>query len=605
MTTLDTIIMVVYGLAIIGYGLYKARSKDSEEYFLGGRAMIWPVVGISLFAANISSSTLVGLAGDAFVTNVHVYNYEWAAAVILVFFAIFFMPFYLKTGVYTMPEFLERRFDSRSRYYFSFVTIISNIIVDTAAGLYVGLLIFKILFPSLPPYVIIIILAAASAAYTIPGGLSSVIHTEVIQAVLLILGSIVLTVFAFAEVGGWGEMVNRLNELGSQGHWGADGPQNADEVLSLVRGADDEFMPWTGLLIGVPILGFYFWITNQFMVQRVLSAKDLNHGRWGALFAGLLKLPVIFIMVLPGVLAILLYRDLDLTFLNYETVKFGEKVLCEDLNNCPNMTYPVLLFKLLPQGLLGLVLAGLLAAMMSSISATFNSASTLITMDFVTKFRPNMNSQQLVVAGQVATLVLVILASAWAPQIERFGSLFKYLQLVISFICPPVVGVFILGLFWKRANGTGAFTSLIVGFLIAATFLGFEAGKEGLKSDAVAFVKAENLKKGVETNINAPEFAKAVDGYIAENISPVMETITSIHFLHKAGYLMLICVVINILVSLMTPAPPAEKVAEYTWSRRLIREESAELKGLPWYQNYRILSVILLVITAIVVGSFL
>jgi len=599
LTTVDTVIMVVYGLVIIGYGLYKARSKNSEEYFLGGRAMIWPVVGISLFAANISSSTLVGLAGDAYSTNTHVYNYEWMAAVILVFFAIFFMPFYLKTGVYTMPEFLERRFDSRSRYYFSFVTIISNIIVDTAAGLYVGLLIFKILFPSLPAYVIIIILAAAAAAYTIPGGLSSVIHTEVIQAILLILGSIVLTFFAFREVGGWGAMVDQLNALGSQNHWGEGGPQGAEEVLSMVRGAEDEFMPWTGLLIGVPILGFYFWITNQFMVQRVLSAKNLDHGRWGALFAGLLKLPVIFIMVLPGVLAILLFRDLDLSFLNYETIKYGEKVLCRDLSNCPNMTYPVLLFKLLPTGLLGLVLAGLLAAMMSSISATFNSASTLITMDFVSKLRPNLSSQQLVAVGQVSTLVLVILAAAWAPQIERFGSLFKYLQLVISFICPPVVGVFILGLFWKRANGTGAFVSLIIGFLIAATFLGFEAGKEALRSEAVEYVRVN-----VTNDIASPEFGEALGTYVDSNISAMMKVITDIHFLHKAALLMLICVIINVLISLMTPPPSEDKIADYTWSRRLIREETKELEGLPWYQNYRVLSILLLIATAIIVGFF-
>ncbi len=599
LTTVDTVIMVVYGLVIIGYGLYKARSKNSEEYFLGGRAMIWPVVGISLFAANISSSTLVGLAGDAYSTNTHVYNYEWMAAVILVFFAIFFMPFYLKTGVYTMPEFLERRFDSRSRYYFSFVTIISNIIVDTAAGLYVGLLIFKILFPSLPAYVIIIILAAAAAAYTIPGGLSSVIHTEVIQAILLILGSIVLTFFAFREVGGWGAMVDQLNALGSQNHWGKGGPQDAEEVLSMVRGAEDEFMPWTGLLIGVPILGFYFWITNQFMVQRVLSAKNLDHGRWGALFAGLLKLPVIFIMVLPGVLAILLFRDLDLSFLNYETIKYGEKVLCRDLSNCPNMTYPVLLFKLLPTGLLGLVLAGLLAAMMSSISATFNSASTLITMDFVSKLRPNLNSQQLVAVGQVSTLVLVILAAAWAPQIERFGSLFKYLQLVISFICPPVVGVFILGLFWKRANGTGAFVSLIIGFLIAATFLGFEAGKEALRSEAVEYVRVN-----VSNDIASPEFGEALGTYVDSNISAMMKGITDIHFLHKAALLMLICVILNVWVSLMTPPPSEDKIADYTWSRRLIREETKELEGLPWYQNYRVLSFLLLIATAIIVGFF-
>jgi SSS family solute:Na+ symporter len=445
LSTLDIGIMVLYAVLIILYGLYHAKRKNSEEYFLAGRNMIWPIVGISLFAANISSSTLVGLASDAYMTDTHVYNYEWFAVVILIFFAIFFLPFYLRSRVYTMPEFLERRYDHRSRYYFSFITIIGNVVLDTAAGLYVGNIILKIIFPELPSWMIIVILAFAAAAYTIPGGLNSVIQTEVIQAILLIIGSIILTVFAFSQIGGWSGLIEGLNAK----HAAGDIALNAEETLSLIRGADDEFMPWTGLLVGVPILGFYFWANNQFMVQRILGAKDLNHGRWGALFAGLLKLPVIFIMVLPGTAAILLFSDLDLTFLNY-SLPNGE--ICTNLADCPNMTYPVLLFKLLPTGLLGLVLAGLLAAMMSSVSATFNSASTLITMDFVQKINPKLTSQQLVRVGQIATLVLVVLASAWAPQIERFGSLFKYLQIVLSFICPPVVAAFILGLFWKRGQ---------------------------------------------------------------------------------------------------------------------------------------------------------
>ncbi len=264
------------------------------------------------------------------------------------------------------------------------------------------------------------------------------------------------------------------------------------------------------------------------------------------------------------------------------------------------MTYPVLLFKLLPTGLLGLVLAGLLAAMMSSISATFNSASTLITMDFVQKLRPNMTSKQLVRAGQIATLILVVLAAAWAPQIERFGSLFRYLQLVISFICPPVVGVFILGLFWKRATGTGAFVSLLLGFLIAATFLGYEVGLAGLEGDALAHVKAN-----VTSDIDSPVFATALNDYISQNMSSSMQFITSIHFLHKAAYLMLICMIINVLVSLSTPAPAEEKIRDYTWSSRLLREETEELKGIPWYKNYRILSILLLLATAVIVGMFI
>ncbi|GJM33294.1 MAG: sodium/glucose cotransporter 2 [Saprospiraceae bacterium] len=554
LNAIDIGIMITYGVLIIAYGLYHAKRKNSEEYFLAGRNMTWPIVGISLFAANISSSTLVGLASSAYETNTHVYNYEWFAVVVLIFFAIFFLPFYLQSRVYTMPEFLERRYDSRSRYYFSFITIIGNVIIDTAAALYVGNIILKIIFPELDTSTIVIILAFAAAAYTIPGGLNSVIQTEVIQAILLIVGSIILTIYAFQEVGGWEGMITGLDKK----HAAGEIALNAEQTLSLVRPLGDEFMSWAGLLVGVPILGFYFWANNQFMVQRILGARDLNHGRWGALFAGLLKLPVIFIMVLPGTIAIILYSSLDLSFLNYP-LPSGE--ICTNLADCPNMTYPVLLFKLLPTGLLGLVLAGLLAAMMSSVSATFNSASTLITMDFVQKIKPNLTSQQLVRSGQISTLVLVVLASAWAPQIERWGSLFEYLQIILSFICPPVVSVFILGLFWKRANANGAFVSLITGFLLAMFLL-------------------------------------------LSDIYDIAPAVNDIHFLFMAFYLFLFCGALHIAVSLATKAPDLEKVENYTWRKEIFQKETIELAALPWYQNYRYLAIILLVITAMVVGYF-
>ena len=572
MSTLDIVIMLGYAVLIIAYGLYHAKRSDSEDYFLGGRTMTWPIVGIALFAANISSSTLVGLAGDAYKTNIHVYNYEWFAVVVLIFFAIFFLPFYLKSGVYTMPEFLERRYDSRSRYYFSFITIIGNILVDTAAGLYVGNIVLQLIFPEIDSVYIIIMLAVAAAAYTIPGGLNSVVQTEVIQAILLIVGSILLTYFAFDQLGGgWGDMMAGLTNMISEGQVtaveemkaaGEYAPSNAEEAFSLVRPSNDEFMPWWGLLTGVPLLGFYFWANNQFMVQRVLGAKDLNHGRWGALFAGFLKLPVIFIMVVPGVLALLLFNDLDVTQLNYMIMEDGERVPCDDLANCPNLTYPILLFQLLPKGILGLVVAGLLAAMMSSVSATFNSASTLVTMDFTRTINPNLTSKQLVRAGQITTLILVVLASAWVPYIERVSdSLWQYLQLVISYTAPPAVATFVLGLFWKRANGTGSIVSLLFGFFFAVIML-------------------------------------------LSQIFGWFPSLNSIHFLGMAAILFAMCMAVHILVSLASAPPSDEKVDEYTYRKELFHQETKEMKGLPWYQNYRILAVLLLILTAVIVGSF-
>ncbi len=566
--TLDLVVIAVYLVGIVIYGISKSKRSSSEDYFLGGRTMTWPIVGIALFSANISSSTLVGLASDGFQTNINVYNYEWYAVVILIFFSIFFLPFYLKSGVYTMPEFLQKRYDKRSRYYFSLITIIGNVLVDTAAGLYVGSIVLKLLFPDISSTIIIIILAVAAAAYTIPGGLNSVIQTEVIQAVLLIIGSCLLTYFAYEELGGgWNTMMEKLDAMLAAGevNFGdraAEGkyiPGNSREVFSLVRPNNDEFMPWWGLVSGVALLGFYFWANNQFMVQRVLGAKNLNHGRWGALFAGFLKLPVLFIMVVPGVLALLLFNNLDISNLNYPLASGG---MCESLTDCPNLTYPVLLFQLLPTGILGLVVAGLLAAMMSSVSATFNSASTLITMDFVRELKPELTSKQLVRAGQIATLVLVVLASAWVPFIERVSdSLWGYLQLVIAFTSPPVVSAFILGLFWKRANSSGAFFSLIFGGIFAIFMI----------------------------------LSASFD---------IWPYLNDFHFLAKANLLFVISVLIHVVVSLSTARPEAEKVMEYTYKKEMFTSETEELKALPWYQNYRYLAMILLLLTAIIVIWF-
>ncbi|MBQ0735187.1 sodium:solute symporter [Aquimarina celericrescens] len=565
---IDITVIVVYLIGIIIYGISKSKRGSSEDYFLGGRTMTWPIVGIALFSANISSSTLVGLASDAYQTNINVYNYEWFAVVVLIFFAIFFLPFYLRSGVYTMPEFLERRYDSRSRYYFSFITVVGNILVDTAAGLYVGKIVLTLLFPSLDSTLILIILAVAAAAYTIPGGLNSVIQTEVIQAILLILGSCLLTYFAFDQLGGgWSGMMAKLDVMLSAGdvNFGdraAEGkyiPQNSDEVFSLVRPSNDEFMPWWGLLTGVPLLGFYFWANNQFMVQRVLGAKDLNHGRWGALFAGLLKLPVIFIMVVPGVLALLLFSTLDITGLNYALT---DGTICNNLADCPNLTYPVLLFQLLPVGVLGLVVAGLMAAMMSSVSATFNSASTLVTMDFVKQLRPELTSKQLVRVGQITTIILVVLAISWVPLIEKVSdSLWTYLQLVIAYTCPPAVSTFVLGLFWKRANGTGSIVSLLTGFSLA-----------------ILMILSQTFEWVPEVN--------------------------DLHFLAKATWLFVICVTLHAIVSLATKPQSEQQIKEYTYKREMFVEESKDLTDLPWYKNYRTLSIILLIVTAIVVGFF-
>ena len=524
LTTVDLAIIGLYLVFIVWRGISYAKAhENAEDYFLAGRSLTWPLVGLSLYASNMSSSSLIGLAGSGYGTGISVYNYEWWAAVILVFFAIFLLPYYLRSQVFTMPEFLERRYDVRSRYYFSGLTIVGTIFIDTAGSLYAGALVIKLIYPAIPIWQTILALALVSGLYTIAGGLRAVVYTDAFQATLLTLGSIIITVLVFLKVGSW-EAVKAVTP-----------PEN----LRLMMPLDDPFLPWLGALAGVPILGFYFWCTNQFMVQRVLGAKDANHGRWGALFAGFLKLPLIFIMVLPGTMARVLYPDLE----------------------SPDLVYPTLLFSLLPTGVLGLVLAGLVAAIMSSIDSTLNSASTLLTMDFFKKFRPQTSNKGLMWAGRGFTFLFMVVAAAWAPQIQRFPSLFQYLQSVLSYISPPIVALFLVGLFWKRANGNGAFAALLAGFVFGAVAIASQAAG------------AENW-------------------------------LTQTHFLYLAVILLAICTLTHIAVSLLTAAPREEQIKAYIWTRADYEAESRELSCLPWYQNYRIQGAALLILTVLVVGAF-
>lgn len=519
---IDLALIGLYFVFAIVLGLWLGRKHETaEDFFLAGRGMLWPVIGISLFASNISSTTLVGLAGDAYDTGISVFNYEWTAAVVLVIFAVFFLPFVLRSRVYTMPEFLARRFDERARTYFSALTLFLNIVVDTAGSLYAGALIFKLIFPGLEIWQTITLLAVAAGLYTIAGGLAAVMITDVVQAILLVLGSILITLSALDQAGGWDAVVAAVPA----------------ERLSLIRPPGDPGVPWPGLLTGVFLLGFYFWCTNQFMIQRVLAAKDLNHGRWGSLFAGFLKLPVLFIMVLPGTIAILLYPDLPRA----------------------DLVYPTLMFDLLPVGILGLVLAGFVAALMSQIDSTLNSASTLVTMDFVRRARPDLTPHQLMRVGQAVTFLFMVLAVLWAPQIGQFGSLFKYLQAVLAYTVPPVVALFVWGVLWRRANATGGFACLLVG--VAGGVLFFAANEVMLDARAV-------------------------------------------HFLYVAPILFVLSSAVLVGASLATAPPEPDKIDNLVWSKRHYRAETAELAALPWWQNYRILSLGLLALAAAIVVSF-
>ena len=519
--TIDIIIIVCYFSFIVFIGLYVSRKhKNAEDYFLAKRKMIWPVIGLSLIASNISSTTFVGLAGEAYNTGIAVFNYEWMASVVLAFYAIFLLPFVLRSQVFTMPEYLERRYDGRARLYFAGLTLFLNIVVDTAGTLYAGALIVKMIYPELPIFTIVAFIAIIAGIYTVAGGLIAVMITDSFQAILLFIGAIIIAVTAYNKIGGWDAVTAIVNP----------------EMLSLVRPLDHPGVPWLGLVTGVPLLGFYFWCTNQFMAQRILAAKNIDHGRWGALFAGLLKLPILFIMVLPGTMAIVLYPNLER----------------------PDMVFPTLMFDMLPTGLLGIVLAGFLAALMGQLTSTVNSASTLATMDFIRKIKPGLTGRQLMITGRFVTVIFMILAVVWAPQIANFPSLFQYLQAILSYTVPPVVCMFLVGIFWKRATAQGAFYCLVV----------------GLAAGIVLFL----------ANV-------------------VFEAI-NLHFLYVAPILFLVSTLVLILGSLKTKPMAEEIVSPFTWTKEFFDEETKELRYKTWYENYRILSILLLIVTFALVIKF-
>jgi len=422
---LDIVVLIGYILLARFIPLWVAGSQeDSDDFFLGGRDFVWPLIGFSLFATNMSGSSFVGLAGAGYNQGVSVYNYEWAAAIILIFFVFFILPFYLRSGVYTMPEFLERRFDVRSRRVFSGINLFFNMFIDAAGALYAGALVFVLIF-DMPLWVAVATLAVLAAIISIFGGLKAVVVSDTIQAVMLIIGGSIVAIAAYLQLPSWGAVVETAGQ----------------DALTVFKPPSDPNMPWPGLFTGVLVIGTYFWTSNQLIVQRTLGAKSVNHGRWGSLFAGFLKLPVIFFMILPGTMALVLYPN---------------------LSNA-DMVFPVLVFDLLPAGVSGLVLAALVAAITSSIDSILNSVSTLVTMDFVKPLNPDLSERHIVLTGQVVTGIALVIAILWAPQIRRFETLWGYLQSVLAYTTPPIVATFVGGIFWRRANRHGAFLTLLLG----------------------------------------------------------------------------------------------------------------------------------------------
>lgn len=342
-------------------------------------------------------------------------------------FAIFILPSYLRARVATVPEYLEERYDVRSRRAFSLFTILAILFIDTAGALYAGGLVISNTFGFLNLWTAVAVLALVAGLYTILGGLSAVVVTDTVQAVLLIVGAAVLFWIGLDEIGGWSQLFEGLDESKTR----------------LILPLDNDFLPWAGLW-GVVLLGFYYWTINQFVVQRTLGAKDLREGQDGAFFAGFLKIPNLFLMVLPGLIALKLYPDLE----------------------TPDLAFPTLAFELMPIGVRGLIMAALIAAIMSSLDSALNSAATLVTLDFVKPLKPDISDETMVKLGRIVTGIAMIIGAIYAPSIAGFESLFGYFQSSLSYVVPPIVVVYVLGLFIPWLNGNGAFWTIILGLLV-------------------------------------------------------------------------------------------------------------------------------------------
>ena len=500
LVTIDYVVLALYFIIIFAIGWYFARKeRNTTDYFLAGRDVAWWAIGASLFSSNIGSEHFIGLAGSGAATGMAAGHFEWLASLMVLILGWVFVPFYLRSNVYTMPEFLERRYNSACRTYLASISLIAYVFTKIAVAVFAGAIVLKAVL-GWDMVTSSLALVVATGIYTVAGGLAAVIYTEVIQTVILVLGALLLMFIGLEQVGGWSGLQAKV----------------PPEFFHMMKPATDKDFPWTGIFFGAPLLGIWYWCTDQVIVQRVLSAKDVGHAKAGTVLAGFLKILPVFMLIVPGMIARALYP--------------------QEMAADSNAAFPLLVVRLMPAGLQGVMVAAMLAALMSSLSAVFNSSSTIFTMDFYKKLRPDASEKQLVNVGRVATILMVLVSLAWIPFMSRIsGQLWIYLQSVQAYVSPPIAVVFLLGIFWKRINGQGAITSLLVGFVLGATRFILEVVYAG----------------------------KLPSGWLGWFVG--------MNFLHFAILMFVICLVILVVVSLLTPAPEARKVAGLTF--QTVREK--------------------------------
>ena len=520
MQLLDWIVIALFFVALVGIIWWVVRQKQNNaaDYFLGGKDATWIAIGASIFASNIGSEHLIGLAGSGAASGMAMAHWEIQGWMILILGWVF-VPFYSRSMVYTMPEFLERRYNSASRTILSLISLISYVLTKVAVTVYAGGLVFQQVFGIDTLWGIDFFWIAAiglvliTALYTIFGGMKSVLYTSVLQTPILLLGSLIILVLGLKELGGWDQMMSicsqvKVNEYG-------------DTMTNLIRDNRDAQFPWLGALIGSAVIGFWYWCTDQYIVQRVLSGKNERESRRGTIFGAYLKLLPVFLFLIPGMIAFALHQ---------QSGSFLPLLANGNLNT--DAAFPTLVAKLLPAGVKGLIVCGILAALMSSLASLFNSSAALFTIDFYQRYRSNTDPKKLVRIGQAATVVIVVLGILWIPIMRSIGDvLYLYLQDVQSVLAPGIAAAFLMGICWKRTSAQGGMWALISGLVIGLCRLGAK----------IYYSNAGVVPGGDTSNWFQYLFYDC-------------------NWLFFCGWMLVFCLVVAIVVSLFTQKPDEAKI---------------------------------------------
>lgn len=561
----DIAVIAGYFVTVLGVGLYstfKSKRDSVSGYFLASRSMHWITVGASLFASNIGSGHFVGLAGSGAVSGIGIAGFELNAMFVLLILGWIFVPVYMAAGVYTMPEYLRKRFGGqRIRIYLSVLALLLYIFTKISADLFSGAIFIQAAL-GWDLYASIGALLVIAALFTVAGGLTAVMWTDLFQTVLMLAGALALTVLSLIKVGGYEKLIHDFYYVQPDPEYIGYGRDNqscsqvAENYQHILRSPTDPDLPWTGMVFGLTISAVWYWCSDQVIVQRSLSAKNLTHAKAGCILAAYLKLTPLFLLVLPGMAARVLYP-------NQIACSSEEKCMevCGSKSGCSNIAYPTLVLDLMPQGARGLMLSVMMAALMSSLTSIFNSSSTLFTIDIWTRIRRHASEMELLVVGKVFTLVLVVVSIAWIPiiQLAQGSQLFHYIQSVTSFLAPPVCAVYVLAILWERINESGAFWGLMSGLVI------------GLIRFALEFI------------YTVPSCSSQL-----EDPRPLI--LSKVHYLHFGIILFIISGIVTIVVSLLTEPATAQYLYRLTYWTRHSAEPRMDIRKAKNDPNFNTIS---------------